>query len=210
MSLTDVSDAAAATPLAALLELARDDLPAAWAELERRYGALVRHVARRRGVPDSEVDDVAQHTWLQLFRHLDDLADPDRLSSWLITTARRESRVVRTRCERHVVLAEVPEVVAAVEETAAVEDRLMREQGLDVVRAALPSLPPRCRDLLGLMLAEPSVSYAEISRRLQMPIGTIGPTRLRCVLCLQRSRALKGWLQDGPKALQPPATLRSA
>lgn len=148
----------------------------AWEELVDRYGRLVYSVPRRDGLSETDADDVFQNVFATLFRRLGDLRDQTRLSSWLITTAHRESWRVGKLARRNVELDDGVADAGAppLDEIARAE----RDQG---VRDALRRLDDRCRDLLtALFLVPETPSYDEIGARLGMPVGSIGPTRARC------------------------------
>ncbi len=150
--------------------------PDAWDALVERYARLVRSVPRRHGLDDADADDVTQATFILLHRSLDRLRDAERLASWLLTTAHRETwRVGRRRrgmAER--MLESVADVGAPDPADLA---RWEREQA---VRQALAELGGRCEALLTRLFRDPSPDYHGIARDLEMPVGSIGPTRARC------------------------------
>ena len=161
--------------------------PAAWDVLVGRYVALLWHIAFRHGLSEWDAADVVQTTWLRLFESIDDVREPARVGSWLSTTAQRESL-------RHVAHRQrfVP---SDDESTFDDRDRLqppldealiVREQAAHA-QAAVATLPESWRSLLELMTQDPQPSYEEISAELGLPIGSIGPTRGRCV---RRLRAM--------------------
>jgi DNA-directed RNA polymerase specialized sigma24 family protein len=136
---------------------------------------------------------VFQTTWLRLTEHIGRIAEPSRVGGWLATTARHESlRLLRTGARVTAIddldalpaggVDDSPEsAMIAAEEADAQAARLRR------VWAAFERLPGRCADLLRVLIATPPPSYADVSAALGMPVGSIGPTRARC---LQRLRAL--------------------
>jgi len=148
----------------------------AWERLVDRYARLVRSIPRRYGLNDADADDVAQATFIQLHRSLDRLRDAERLSSWLITTAHRESwRVGRKRPDTADHLQETIADVGTPDPADAA--RWEREHA---VRTALAELGGRCEALLTRLFRDPSPDYHGIARDLDMPVGSIGPTRARC------------------------------
>jgi RNA polymerase sigma factor (sigma-70 family) len=163
----------------ALVRACLDGDQLAWATLVERYGRLVYSVARRCGLGSDDADDVFQVVFTNLFRRLGGLRDEARLSSWLITTAYRESWRTARANRPHDDLADVADRVAdlgspPVELVVQIE----REQ---VVREGMARLEPRCRDLLtALFLDADAPSYETIAQRFGMAIGSIGPTRARC------------------------------
>jgi RNA polymerase sigma factor (sigma-70 family) len=149
---------------------------AAWDELVDRYGRLVYSVPRRYGLSEADAADVMQNVFVTAFRKLEMLKDHDRLSSWLITTSHRESWRVGKRSsqadhlDEHVTDLGTPG-----------DERIDAWERQHLVRAGLARLDARCRDLLTALFLEPSESsYEQIARRLEMRIGSIGPTRARC------------------------------
>jgi RNA polymerase sigma factor (sigma-70 family) len=174
----------------------------AWNALVERFSGLVWAVARAHRLDPADAEDVYQTTWLRLTEHIGRIKDPDRLGGWLATTARREA--LRTLRARRRVLpvddldlaggpadAATPEsVVLEAEDAADRADRARR------VWSAFEALPERCRRLLRVLMAAPPPSYAEVSAALGMAIGSIGPTKARCLAQL-RGR-LTGAATRGP------------
>jgi len=159
---------------------------AAWRELVRRYERLVWHMARLEGLDEVEAKDAAQTTWLRLVEHLDNLRQPERVGAWLAVTARREAARIRTRNRRLQPTDpwELPEEVS---------DEQPDLQAIDSERsrtlwAALTRLSKRCQALIRLLLCE--TSYQDISLALEIPVGSIGPTRARCLARLGGDDAL--------------------
>lgn len=149
----------------------------AWEAVVDRYGRLVYSVPRRAGLSEADADDVFQVVFAAMVRALPGLRDQTRLSSWLITTARRESWRVsaRVRAGGAELDEAVPDRAAAPIENVA---RLEREQA---VREAMAGLDPKCRDLLTALFLDPEpAAYGVVAERLGMAIGSIGPTRARC------------------------------
>lgn len=155
--------------------------PFAWNALVERFRGQVLRVARSFGLDGHQADDVAQETWLRLYRNLDSVRDPDALGAWLTTTARRES--LRTLRRREPItdteLGDEPAV------DVDLDDALVLAQRRAAVRRALGALPQRHRDLMHALMVEPALSYAEISAQLGIPVGSIGPIRGRCLARLQ-------------------------
>jgi RNA polymerase sigma factor (sigma-70 family) len=160
----------------------------AWKALVERFGARVGRVARTHGLGAHDVEDVAQATWLHLFEHIDDVREPAAIGGWLETTARRESLRVLRRGSR-----EDPtdgEIVGPVPVEPVNELRLVATERRDALRAGVEQLPRRQRELMTMMLVEPPAEYAEISRSLGIPQGSIGPTRQRGLARLRENTTL--------------------
>ena len=164
----------------------------AWEALVQRYSGLVWSVTRAYRLSAADAADVFQTTWLRLTENLDRIEKPGQVGAWLATTTRRESlRISRSRSRT--VPADEATLVALGQ-----SDNYSPEQAvLDAEAALLASeraaslwrafgrLAKRCRDLLRVLMASPPPSYAEVAAALDIPVGSIGPTRARC---LQRLR----------------------
>jgi RNA polymerase sigma factor (sigma-70 family) len=154
----------------------------AWDHLVERYSRLVWAVTRGHRLAYADSADVFQTTWLRLVEHLGQLRDPEHLAGWLSTTARHEClRVLRIgRRERP-----DEDVAAGVDPQGSAgpgpEAALLVDEERATVAAAFARLSERCRALLRLVVAEPGLSYIEISLALGIPVGSIGPTRGRCL-----------------------------
>jgi RNA polymerase sigma factor (sigma-70 family) len=160
----------------------------AWDELVDRYGRLVCSIPRRYGLSEADAEDVMQATFLLLHQHLPRLRDRTRLSSWLITTAHRESWRVGKSRGTYVDLDDAMVSVADPRE----EDALAWERQ-QIVREALGELGGRCEQLLrALFMEDGEPSYEAIAARLNMPLGSIGPTRARCFEKLEKLLIAKG------------------
>ena len=152
----------------------------AWRALVARYSRLLCAIARSYGLSGADADDVMQTTWLRLVERLTLLRDPARAGAWLAVTARRESMATLRRLGRERPLKGTGPSVTGPHHVVFGRDLAAS------VGAALETIPPRCRDLLELFAASPRLSYAEISAALEMPVGSVGPTRARCLTHLRR------------------------
>jgi RNA polymerase sigma factor (sigma-70 family) len=160
---------------------------AAWDEIIRRYGRLVTHAARRVGLNDSDAADAVQLTWLRLWQHGHQVRQPDRLASWLVCTARREAIRLAAASSRHVLSAD-PEEEHSRPCQAGVHDVYPIEQEYDsAVENALARLPDRYRTLLRLLSSDLGLSYSEVAERMDLPIGSIGPMRMRAIRMLEKT-----------------------
>lgn len=154
------------------------------------------HIARAHRLNGEDAADVSQTVWLRFVEQLDRLRDPSRAGAWLATTARRECLAVIRRAGRvvpvdlvsldHQGASHLPAVYAVDAERLEAEDRSA------AVRAAFADLSEQCQALLRLLSADPPVAYDQISAALAMPIGSIGPTRQRCLSRLADHPALVG------------------
>ena len=149
-----------------------------WDALVREFGGMIWAVARAHRLCDADAGDVAQITWLRLLEHLDDLHDPCHVGAWLATTARRECLRVLRGAQRQVLLDhDAPEFESAQEPD---EELLFAERDQALWRS-FERLRPSDQALLRLLMADPRPAYEEISAALEIPVGSIGPTRARAL-----------------------------
>ena len=178
-----------------LVELVRGRAPeqrTAWELLVKRHVQVVWRVVRCFGLPQEAAWEAFQGTWLRAVEKLDTLEDPTRFAGWLATIARREALgVIRARA-RAIPVAETPEQGTT---DAEPDDRLRRDELRRAVREGFGRLSPECQGLLRLLTADPPVDYREIGQILQRPVGSIGPTRARCLEKLRNTPALRDYLE---------------
>jgi RNA polymerase sigma factor (sigma-70 family) len=159
-----------------LIQACLDGDETAWNELVERYGRLVYSIPRRYGFSDTDADDIFQNVFTIVLRRLDSLRDQTRLSAWLITTTQRECWRLSKRMKNS---DELDETI--VDARAAPPEQVQRWERQHLVREALSQLDPRCQELLtALFLDNTNPSYEEVAGRLDMAVGSIGPTRARC------------------------------
>jgi RNA polymerase sigma factor (sigma-70 family) len=164
----------------------------AWDELLDRFGSTIWAITRAHRLGDADAADVTQATWTALLTHLDQVKDPDRVGAWLATTARRECLRLLGQSRSIVPHGdELPEVEAQ-------QPQLADGLEIDERDAALWRSFGRLRDsdqaLLRLLITDPAPSYDEISAALDIPVGSIGPTRARALERLQRELRRDGAL----------------
>jgi RNA polymerase sigma factor (sigma-70 family) len=162
----------------------------AWDALVERYAPLIWSICRKYRLSRADADDVGQSVWLHLVHYLDKIHHPAALPGWLATTTRREcGRVVRAARGPHAVvcLLDAQNIPDGQAETA---EQLLAAERQAALREAFTHLPPEWQHLIAMLIADPPVPYAEISARLGMPIGSIGPTRRRCLDRMRRHPAL--------------------
>jgi RNA polymerase sigma factor (sigma-70 family) len=168
---------------------AADGDGAAWRSLVDRFAVHIRAIARSHQLSAQDADDIEQSTWLRLLENIGGIRRPGAVAGWLTTTARRESLSTIKAGRR-----EVPaEETVLDRETAAPVDgaRLTAAERSAALAEAIAGLSDRDRSLIGLLFAEPEPSYAEISDALGMPVGSIGPTRQRCMARLRDNPRLQ-------------------
>ena len=183
----------AVTPL---LEAARAGDSAAWDRLVERFSGLLWATARAHRLSTADAADVVQTTWLRLVENLDRIADPERLGGWLATTARRECLLVLRRSTREPpvpvdgVLDQVPD------QRGSLDAGLLLAERDAVLWLLFEQLPDKCRRLLRVLVADPPPSYGEVAVALDMPVGSIGPTRQRCLGQLRTLAVSSGAMDD--------------
>lgn len=165
----------------------------AWAELFYKFSPLLRGIARSFRLNNEQRADAAQNTWLLLVKNIRTVRDPDKVGAWLSVTMRRQCIRMASACGREELWGEWrterPHTIEGPEELV-----LLAEQRAELARA-IGRLPARQRDLLVALSATPRPSYQAVAAMLEMPVGSIGPTRDRAL------RRLAGLLADtGPQA----------
>ncbi len=172
---------------------------AAWQEFLRRHARLIYSTIQKAGLSPDDQDEAFQNAVEAIYRGLPRLRDRDRLLPWIIAIAWRQAvNLVRRlgRGPRTVASPGTPEGGTPEYPSG---DPLAPDARLELERAqqaqeALASLPERCRRLLGYLFYEdPAPDYAEIARREGLPIGSLGPTRARCLERLRRFFEERGW-----------------
>ncbi len=157
----------------------------AWNRLVDQYSRLIWSITTSFKLGESDAADVVQTTWMRLIEHIDRIEQPTRVGSWLASTARNEClRHVAAR-KRIVLVQEDGEFDAADERGPEVDEALLASERAQNVRQAMSHLPLQWQRLMEMLMADPPVSYAEISDQLGVPIGSIGPTRGRCLAKLR-------------------------
>jgi RNA polymerase sigma factor (sigma-70 family) len=188
MSSLDVTmpeeDSAVSAAVQLVRRAAAGDL-SAWERLVDQYARLIWSITAEFKLAEGDAADVAQTTWLRLLEHIDRIEYPDRLGSWLAATARHECLRSLAMRKRVVLGHDVEDLQDAVSSVPEVDERLLADERDKVVRDALTSLPRRHQRLLEMLMADPPASYADISDELGLPIGSIGPTRGRCLAQLR-------------------------
>lgn len=170
---------------------------AATATLVDRFTPLIRSVARRYRLTDSDVEDVTQTVWLRCFQHLARLREPRALPGWLKTTAQHEALRLATVQVRSTAMD--PTDLDRMMDRSGLPDGcadLLRQEAGQAVRDGLAALPAAQRRLLVLLHADAQPSYREISEALGIPQGSIGPTRARGLEKLRRMPALRVYLDS--------------
>lgn len=171
-----------------LVLAAQDGDERAWNGLVDAYGRLVWHVIRGFRLPDAAAEDVYQTTWLRLAENLDRIREPASVGGWLARTARNEClRSVKVRGRetlRDDFDLDLSDSGPAVDQ--AIDDDARNE----ILWQAFENLSEPCQRLLRLLIADPPPSYEQVSELMDMSIGSIGPTRARCLAKLRTSKGV--------------------
>jgi RNA polymerase sigma factor (sigma-70 family) len=167
-----------------LLEAARDGDRASLDEIVRELTPLLWHVARAQGLDRDSAADVVQNTWLRLLKSWDDIRSPESLVSWLVRVAKRDAWRLRR--------AHAPEdpvddstFDGLVDQLPTPEERAVAASANRDLWATVDRLSLRCRRLLRIVAFVPRPDYDEVSASLEVPRGSIGPTRGRCLAKLR-------------------------
>ncbi len=176
-----------------LLADVREDVPGAWERMLDEFGEVVLAVPRRHGLGEADAEDVFQATWIALHRSVGGIRDPGALAAWILTTAKRETwRNLRRRA--HLVGGRLEACPDEAGESEDPEQLLLAAERGRLVREGLADLEQRCRELLEQLFFKAGVAtYADIAAALQVPVGSIGPTRRRCLGRLAEQLEARGF-----------------
>ena len=154
----------------------------AWDALVERFSPLIWSICRKHRLTDADAEDVGQNVWLRLVDQLGKIRDPAALPGWLVTVTRRECLQVVGATQKSRTAGYMTDAqIIADEQSRTAEQELLAAEYHAALREAFAALPPSGQQLIALLLQDPPVPYAEISIRLGIPVGSIGPTRRRCV-----------------------------
>ncbi len=190
---------ASSPPLADLVAAARGGDQLAWNAIVDRYADLVWAVCRQCRLSTADAADVSQTVWLRVVERLDALREPDAFPGWLVTITRREAYRLSSSAWVSKVTDSVDAAPWLAPESATEsgpEDAVLVAECRAVLREAFAALPEHCRRLITMLYgSDAGASYAEISERLSMPVGGIGPTRSRCLAKLRRDPVFCRWAE---------------
>jgi RNA polymerase sigma factor (sigma-70 family) len=163
----------------------------AWDQLVERYSPLIWSICRRYRLNDEDAKDVGQSVWLNLVNQLGKIRNPAALPGWLVTTTQRECARVLRRARGIHPAGYVPDVESIPEEQSlTAEQGVLAAERHAALGEALADLPPAWRQLIVMLTADPPLPYAEIGARLGIAVGSIGPTRARCLDWLRNHPAI--------------------
>jgi RNA polymerase sigma factor (sigma-70 family) len=182
--------------IAGLVDAARHGDEDALGEIVTELSPLLWQVARAAGLSLSDAEDVLQTVWMRLLDHLDDIHTSAALTGWLVTTTRREAWRVSAAVRKQRP-ADTDLFAALPDRGPDSEEQIIADDQRRILWEAIGQLSPRCQELLRIIAFVPRPDYAAVAAELGMPIGSIGPTRGRCLAKLRAVLAgdLEGILQ---------------
>lgn len=186
-----LGDSEAAEQDAQIVERCRAGDQTAWNDLVDRYQRLIYAIPRRAGLSEEQCNDVFQDVFLTLFQKIDDLEQPRRLRSWIVTTAKFKAwAVVRsskgmyspsTEEEMEAEMSNLPD------KSPLADARLIELEEQHLIRTAVKELEEKCRTILSMLyLSEPAASYAEVGIAVGVGETSISPLRTRCLKKLEK------------------------
>jgi RNA polymerase sigma factor (sigma-70 family) len=174
-----------------LVTHARNGDKPAWDALVDRYAPLIWAICQRHHLSRADAGDVGQVIWLQAVDQLSTVRDPAALAGWLATTTQRESGRVLRAARRPQAPGQVLDAANIPDEqTAMAEQELLMAERNAALREAFTHLPPRCQQLIAMLIQDPPVPYAKISAKLGIPVENIAPNRGRCLAKLRHDPAI--------------------
>jgi RNA polymerase sigma factor (sigma-70 family) len=176
---------------AELVKLCRGGDESAWNELVDRYQRLIYAIPRRARLSEEQAADVFQEVFLTLFEKLDEIEQPDRVRSWIVTTAKYKTwAVVRGDKGMHSPQTEEEmeqEMAGLADRSPLADDMLIELEQQHLIRTALKQMEERCRQILSMIyLRDTAASYAEVAEAVGVGETSISPMRARCLKKLEK------------------------
>ncbi len=182
---------------AELVKLCRNGDQSAWDQLVNRYQRLIYAIPRRAGLSDEQAADVFQEVFLTLLQKIDEIEQPDRIRSWIVTTAKFKTWAV-VRSGKGLYSPETEEEMEAemadLRDTSPLADDMLIElEEQHLIRTALLELEERCQKILSMIyLRDPAASYAEVAAAIDVGETSISPLRSRCLKKLEKLLSYPG------------------
>lgn len=154
-----------------------------WNTLFRNLNPLVRSVIASYRLDHETAADVSQTVWMRVFENADRIHHPERLAAWMATTARNEALRCIKRLQRNRPCGVLEDEADL--NTPAPDERAIDDETLHEVLGAFSKLPEHSQELMRLLVASPPLAYSDIAERVGRPVGSIGPTRSRCIESLR-------------------------
>ena len=177
--------------LAAWVIAAQEGDTGAMSDLVAELSPMLWHVARASGLSPSDAEDVLQTVWLNLLSHVKAIHTPTALTAWLVITTRREAWRVK-KADRKQPPTDQEWLIAIPDPRPGSEEQAIMAEELRQLWAAFLTLPPRCKELLRIVAFVPRPDYDEVAATLDMPRGSVGPTRGRCLEKLRSAMGAEG------------------
>jgi len=177
--------------LTELVERARDGDEAAWRLLVARVKNLVWKTVNGFRLGRGDAEDAFAATFFRLAEHIDTIRDPERLPGWVATTARNESLALIRRNRRSLGLDPTDSWTSGDHAERIIDDELKH-----ALHESFKQLSDACQQLLRLLTADPPVSYEDVAATLDMPMGSIGPNRQRCLERLRSNQPMRPFMTE--------------
>ncbi|WP_405591075.1 RNA polymerase sigma factor [Streptomyces sp. NBC_01190] len=179
------------SPMNAVVQRALEGDPLAWADLMDSFSGLIAKITYNYRLSHADCADVRQFVWMKMYEHLSAVRNPEQLGGWVAVVARNECNRLVRRSSREVTSADC-ELATALADTEDASGPVMRAESSALLwRAVKRVLKERDYTLIHMTMADPPASYAQVSQHLGIPLGSIGPTRQRCLAQL-RARLSQG------------------
>jgi RNA polymerase sigma factor (sigma-70 family) len=186
---------AEASDLPALVRASAAGDEHAWNELVRRFAQLVMALTRQYRLSTADAQDVSQTVWLRLVEHLPTIREPAALAGWIVTTTKHECQRQTRAAGRTVPVDPLSDPKLDSRDSTDIDGNLLRQERHRALLDGMAELAPHQRDLLTLLATDPPLTYAEISRALDIPVGSIGPTRSRVLEKLRETAPIRRYLE---------------
>lgn len=162
-----------------------------WNTLVDRYQRLIYSIPRRAGLSEEQAADVFQEVFLTLVEKIDAIEQPDRIRSWIVTTAKfktwaviRGSKGIYSPATEEAMEAEMANIT---DKSPLADDLLIEMEEQHLIRTALKTLEERCQQILSMIyLCDPAASYAEVASAIGVGETSISPLRSRCLKKLEK------------------------
>lgn len=170
--------------IAGLVNAVREGSDDALGQIVTELSPLLWHVARAAGLSSGDAEDVLQTVWMRLLSHLEGIRTSAALTSWLVVTTRREAWRVRAEGRRHLP-ADREWFSTLPDQGPGSEEQVIADDQHRALWAAIGQLSSRCQELLRIIAFVPRPDYQAVAAELGMPVGSVGPTRGRCLAKLR-------------------------
>jgi RNA polymerase sigma factor (sigma-70 family) len=175
--------------VAQLVRRASDGDEGSYHTLVDEFGRLVWAICRSHRLDTATAADVSQTVWLRVVEHLGRIREPERFGAWISTTTRHECLAVLRQQQR--TSPSIIDLTEVADRSDHVGNSMEQRERVAAVKVALDELADPCRSLLRLLFTEPPLAYGDIAAALDMPVGSIGPTRSRCLAKLAEHPAIR-------------------